>query len=384
MSTALVTTTIFVPRNLEGFMENFAAHGHEDVCTIVIGDRKTPEEVGPYLADLEQQSGFRIDYWDVERQAAWLKDFPELDQALPWNSVQRRNLGYLFGALEGAERIISIDDDNFVTEDDYLGTHRIVGEQVALPAVSTPGGWFNSGSLLTTEPAKPLYHRGFPVDQRESDATPHYEEVEGRVVVNAGLWLEVPDACAMSHVDCPTRVTGFRDGAPEQLLVAVGTNTVFNSQNTSMHRDLLPVIFLPVMGERAGDLVVGRYDDIWMSLFVKALADHLGDYVCVGRPFSRQDRNDHDLLSDMLVELPAMRITPKLVRSLEALRLTADDYAGCYDELVDGLRERLGSDGYSSGEASFLRRMLDRMEVWSRTCRALGVAAGPAGGEEPA
>jgi hypothetical protein len=377
MSTALVTTTIFVPRNLAGYFQNFAANGHRDVFTIVIGDRKTPAEVGPFLADLERSTGYEIDYWDVERQRAWLEDLPELAQALPWNSVQRRNLGYLLAAMKGAERIISIDDDNFVTDDDYLGFHGIVGESATLPAVSTPGGWFNSGSLLETEPEKPLYHRGFPVDRRDGDATPHYQEVSGRVVVNAGLWLETPDADAMSHVDCPVRVTGFRRGAPERLLVAHGTGTVFNSQNTCLHRDLLPVIFLPVMGERAGELVVGRYDDIWMSLFVKRLADHLGDYVCVGRPFSRQVRNDHDLLSDMLVEIPAQRMTPRILRSLDAVELEAGDYAGCYDELVAGLRRRLSADGYSSGEASFLRRMLDRMAVWAKACRATAGAGYP-------
>lgn len=377
MTTALVTTTIFVPHNLEGYLANFEEHDHRDVVTIVIGDRKTPDEVGPYLADLEQRSGYRIDYWDVERQQAWLEDLPELAASIPWNSVQRRNLGYLLAALEGAERIISIDDDNFVTDDDYLGYHAIVGTTAKLPAVTTPTGWFNSAGLLESEPSKPLYHRGFPIDQRGVDDTPSYAEAEGRVVVNAGLWLEVPDVDAMSHLDCPVRVTGFRDGAPQRLLVALGTHTVFNSQNTSMHRDLLPVIYLPVMNERAGELVVGRFDDIWTSLFVKAIADHLGDYVCFGRPLSRQDRNDHDLLHDMLIEIPAIRITSKLIRSLEAIRFTAGDYAGCFDELIEGLRERLAADGYTSGEAAFLRRMLDRMEVWSRTCRSVAPAPEP-------
>ncbi len=377
MSTALVTTTINVPHNIEGYLENFATHGHRDVHTIVIGDRKTPPEAGTYLADLEQSSGYRIDYWDVGKQESWLVDLPELAEALPWNSVQRRNLGYLIAAMEGAERIISIDDDNFVTEDDYLGFHSIVGQSVELPAVSTPGGWFNSASLLATEPDKPLYHRGYPVNKREIDQTPSYADASGRVVVNAGLWLEVPDADAMSHVDCPVRVTGFKPGAPERLLVAHGTDTVFNSQNTTLHRDLLPVIYLPVMGERAGDLVVSRYDDIWMSYFVKKLADHLGDYVCVGRPFARQDRNDHDLLQDMLVEIPAQRMTIRLIESLAAIDLAGGDYSICYDELIEGLRERLGADGYTSGEASFLRRMIDRMEVWSATCRKVAGAAAP-------
>lgn len=369
MTTALVTTTIFVPRNLEGYLDNAARHGHDDLFVVVVGDRKTPPEVGPYLARLERQSGYTVEYWDVERQQDFLADLPELAELLPWNSVQRRNLGYLRAVLAGAERLISIDDDNFVTDDDYFGEHGVVGETVRRPAVTTPDGWFNSASLLETEPPKPLFHRGFPLSCRGLDGSLQIGEEEGRVVVNAGLWLEVPDADAMSHLDCPARVTGFRPDAPQRLLVGRGVRTVFNSQNTALHRDLLPAIYLPPMGGTIGELTVGRYDDIWMSLFVERLVDHLGDYIAVGRPLARQDRNDHDLLDDLLLEIPAMRLTDTLIDSLAAVELTAADYAAAYGELIAGLRERIGIDPYSEDEVVYLGELLDGMEIWLATCR---------------
>ena len=198
---------------------------------------------------------------------------------------------------------------------------------------------------------RPLYHRGFPTSLRGRREPPIRGRARGRVVVNAGLWLDVPDADAMTHVDAPCSVTGFAPGFDGSAAVARGTQMVFNSQNTAFHRDLLPAMFLMPMGGRCGNLVVGRYDDIWMGICVKAIADHLGDYVTVGRPLVRQLRNEHDLLADMLVELPAQRITNKLVVSLARLELSGADYGACYLELVEHLVAALADRRLQRGRA---------------------------------
>lgn len=366
MKTALVTTTIHVPKNLEGYFDNLAAKGHRDVEAIVIGDLKSPPETARYLADLSQRCGYAVEYWDAARQRAWLEDVPELDRLLPWNSVQRRNLAYLLAVENGAENIITIDDDNFATEDDYLGGHGIIGQNVKLRAVASSTGWFNTASLLVTEPTRPLFHRGFPICKRGIDEQLTYSEQKGRVVANAGLWLGVPDACAMTHNDAPCEVTGFRPGFDGRLAVAHGTCMVLNSQNTAFHRDTLPAMFLMPMGGKVGPLVVGRYDDIWMGIFLKVIADHLGDQVCAGVPLVRQIRNDHDLINDMLVEIPAQRITNKLTKTIGRIELQGRDYGTCYLELIEQLRSALSVDGYTADEQSYLTDMYKGMEIWAR------------------
>lgn len=374
MKTALVTTTINIPRNIEGYLTNFATNGYtDDVEVIVIGDLKSPPETQKYLDDLQEQTGYPISYWGVDRQRQWLKELPKLDRLLPYNSVQRRNLGYLQATMNGAECIISIDDDNFATEQDYLGGHGIIGQVMSMEAVSSSSRWFNSGSILQTSPAKPLYHRGFPTSMRGVPEELSYSRIEGRFVVNAGMWLGTPDADAMSHLDCPVEVIGFRNGFEGRLAVAHGTNMVFNSQNTSFHRDLLPCLFLMPMGDKVGELVVGRYDDIWMSIFIKKIVDHMGDYVSVGIPFVRQERNDHDLLQDMLVEIPAMRITNKLIPTLDRIRVSGNDYHSCYAELVEQLRSEIPKDNFSVEEREYLDTMLNRMQSWSEICEKIQV-----------
>ena len=362
MKTAIVTTTINLPPNLPSYFENLGKNDHRDVEFIVIGDMKSPADTGEYLARLAGESGFTIHWWDVDRQREWLKDLPELDLLIAYNSVQRRNLGYLQAAAAGAECIITIDDDNYATDDDYLAGHGIIGKTETLPIVSSSTGWFNTGSILVTEPAKPLYHRGYPLNMRGIPEELTRSTAEGRVVANAGMWLETPDADAMCHLDVPVEVTGFADGFEGRIAVAHGTCMVFNSQNTAFHRDTLPAMFLIPMGEKIGPLMVNRYDDIWMSIFFKVVADQMGDYVCAGRPLVRQIRNEHDLLQDALWENPAQRMTLTLTDILPKIELTESTYGNCYRQLAGELRGHLNR--FTSEEQVFLEQMLRRMEAW--------------------
>src|SRR5262245_37300405 len=105
---ALVTTTIHVPHCLENYLENVERHGHgERISVIVVGDRKTPPTVGEYLAGLGRHFPASITYLDVEAQKPFLRRWPALDQALRYNCIQRRNIGYLKAALDGAHVIVS-------------------------------------------------------------------------------------------------------------------------------------------------------------------------------------------------------------------------------------------------------------------------------------
>lgn len=368
MKTAVVTTTIRIPKNLEGYTAQFAKYGHKDVEFIVIGDLKSPNGLQSYLDDLKARTGFPIEHWDVERQKIWLKAFPKLDRILPYNSIQRRNLGYLLAVVGGADCIISIDDDNYVTEVDFLGAHEIVGTEASLPMVASSTGWFNTPSLLETSPQRPLYHRGFPICMRGVQENLRPSVGRGRVVVNVGLWRGVPDADAISHLDYPVNVIGFREDFPGRVAIASGTQIAFNSQNTAFHRDLLPCMFLIPMGDYIGNFKIGRYDDIWMSFFVKAIADHMGDLVCVGQPLVNQERNEHDLMDDLIQEIPGMRITNKLVNSLRRVHLKGRDYFSCYMTLIEELRRSLVEDNYTSEERCYFILVLDRMKIWAEAC----------------
>jgi len=373
VKTTIVTTTIHVPRMLDGYVENILAHGHSDVSFTIIGDLKTPPEIRDYLEGLARRGLGPVEYWDVDRQKAWLKRFPDLDRLIPYNSIQRRNLGYLAAYEAGSDVIISIDDDNFVTDDDFVGMHSCVGTIRELRAVRSSTSWFNPCDMLEVRPRRRIYHRGFPHSKRWAKEELSFRQERGRVVVNAGLWLETPDVDAVTHLEEPVEVVGLKsDFSDAAVALAGGTWAPFNSQNTAFHRSLLPCMYLVVMGDRIDGLRVDRFDDIWMSYFTRKIADHLGDYIQFGRPLLRQSRNPHDFMRDLVWELPGMILTNKLIITLEQLELSSGDYLSCYVELAGRLREAVcEAREYTYEEKGYLLKLTDGMRVWAKACEAL-------------
>ena len=75
---ALVTTTIHVPRCLEGYLENAERHGHaERLAVVVVGDRKSPPETGAFLGELRARFPSEVIWLDIEAQRDYLRRWPE-------------------------------------------------------------------------------------------------------------------------------------------------------------------------------------------------------------------------------------------------------------------------------------------------------------------
>ncbi len=358
MSVCIVTTTINRPVLLQAYCENARAHGHKDVQFVIIGDKKTPPDVGAYCATLSNDYGYQVDYLDVDAQLSYLASYPELGEHLPFNSIQRRNIGLLIGYQTGRDVIVTIDDDNLVGEDDYFGAHGDVGNSIERDSISSDTGWFNVCEMLEEEAGRPFYHRGYPMEQRWSDGETFRDRRKARVVVNAGLWLNDPDIDAVTRLDMPIRTVGVRPELPERLLLASGTWCPFNSQNTALAREVIPAYFLSPY--------VGRYDDIWASYFLRKIVDHLGDAVQYGQPLVTQERNVHNLWVDLDKERDGMQLTDRLVSMLRGLQLEEETYGACFQELTEGVSSAvLVSDSFDANAKKFIGDALQGMRVWS-------------------
>src|SRR5690349_19610023 len=202
MSTSIVTTTIHIPVLLEKYAENARFFGHPDVDFIVIGDRKTPSGTREYCESIAARY-YPCEYLDIEDQQTYLERFPRLWDHWRFDSIQRRNIGILKAYENGADVVITIDDDNLIMNQDFVGIHGIAGAQLELPAVESTSGWFNVCSLLEEASGTAFYHRGFPVAQRwkESVAFESVSPACRRVAVNAGFWLDDPDIDALARLN---------------------------------------------------------------------------------------------------------------------------------------------------------------------------------------
>ena len=124
-SVAIVVTTIYEPKFLDGYVANLQRFGRENVEIIVIIDRKTPASVA------ERCAHYGLLCPTLDEQETFLARFPALAPRIPYDSDNRRNIGFLMALDRGAELLISIDDDNYCLDDvDFVGEHLAAGKTI--------------------------------------------------------------------------------------------------------------------------------------------------------------------------------------------------------------------------------------------------------------
>jgi len=306
VKTALITTTINVPKVLE----LYRAHS-EDVRFFVAMDKKSPTAAFEFCNKMEncEALGEHGHYW-------------KCSELIGWNTIARRNIAMLEALQWGADIIVTIDDDNIPLDAAYfwhfekvlVAGHRHNGIQA-----SSESGWFDVGTLL--DPEAP--HRGFP---HTKASAPTYSHVcQRKVGVAAGICLGDPDISATTRIarapvvhrvsellragivvdpagERRIELTTTKSDHAEYPLTEMayrGTNrgcwTVWNSQNTALIRELAPAFFMVPQFK--------RFDDILGSLVVQRIMREKGYVTHFGQPFVIQQRNQHDLLSDLEAEI---------------------------------------------------------------------------------
>jgi len=316
----IVMTTINVPTLLEGYADNFAQFGHlEQVDCVIVGDRKTPHAAVQQLAARLCERQFQVTYLDLEEQEKYLDRFPQLKPLIPYNSDNRRNIGYLWAVERGTDILAAVDDDNFVGADDWYAGHALVGSTITAKTVECQSGWYNPCDLMDTDPPRRIYARGFPYAKRWPPTAETYAMSDGRVVINGGLWLNEPDVDSLTRLTEPVRGVSLRE---ERVMLAPGTWAPINTQNTAFHRDVVPAFYFVPVGAPVSGIPVERYGDIWAGFFAQKVIEHLHDRVTFGAPTCDHRRNVHRLLHDLELEFWSVQLTDPLAEMLRSWKLT--------------------------------------------------------------
>lgn len=372
--TAIVVTTIFEPAFLDGYIDDLERNGRSgQVDLIVIVDRKTPPTVAQRCA-YHRERGHSIVCPTVEEQDVWLGKFPGLRERIPYNSDNRRNIGYLLALHRGAEVLISIDDDNYcISGGDFVGAHAVSGSDCTAPEAISNDGWYNVATMLRGHPAFEIYPRGFPYAARNKPRKVTMgPPVTRRVAMNAGLWLGDPDVDAITRLGIAPRI----DSANAQsVLLGPGTWSPINTQNTSLSREAVAAYYYPRMGYSVGGMTIDRYGDILSGYFAQKCAQSLGHSIRVGSPVANHRRTPHNLFKDLYHELAGMVIIEDLLPWLRELRISESGYANAYQALAQALEERAsGFSGFvwDNGAREFLVLTAGNMRAWLAAIRSIG------------
>ena len=166
MQTAITLTTIYKPLVIEEYLKNIIKYNHKDTEIIVVEDKKTPSGVKDFCDDLSKKYSITIKYLDLKFQKNYLIKYPDLDKYLPFNSFARRNIGDLFAYERGFNVVIRVDDDNCPLDDDFVGTHNLVGKNIKATILNSKNGWYNVCEELIDKDGMPFYPRGFLYNKR--------------------------------------------------------------------------------------------------------------------------------------------------------------------------------------------------------------------------
>lgn len=323
LKTALITTTIHVPRVLALYRKL-----GPDVQFFVAADEKTPLEAYEFCAGIPNCEIYSP---DRQRELGY-----ECSALIGWNCIQRRNIALLEAVKWGADVIYSCDDDNISLDEDHWFNvsepfeydNRLMRKAPfsGLKA-SSPTGWFDPGCLLVPQ----TKHRGFPISIKSD---PVFEPViDARIGVAAGLCLGDPDIDAVTRIATAPIIHSVSElGRAGVVVDPRETKTVFNSQNTAFIRELAPAMFMAPF--------VQRYDDIYASLICQRVMRARDMHVHFGQPFIWQQRNEHNLLSDLRAELDGMDYVLDFSKWLDDIALfkKPDEYRDSLSSITKQVR----------------------------------------------
>ncbi len=299
MQIYLVIPTIRSLSFLEEWKDQFSQ------CSLIIVEDHITKEIVP------PTKGFKKIYhytWaDIQT------DFGTDEWIFPRKNAGIRSYGFWKAYALGADVVITLDDDCFPVETNFVEQH------IDNLTSNAPTDWFP-----TFPHPDYLYTRGFPYDIRNKQ----------KVVVSHGLWSNKMDMDAKTQIAIgEVNVLAY---PPLRQFIPTGSFFAMSSMNLAFTREVLPLMYFPLMGTDPEGKAWGydRYDDIWAGIFMKKILDHLGMSAVNGSPFV-EHRKASDPAINLLKEKTGIEENERLWQQVQAVTLTKDSVLSCYQELTE-------------------------------------------------
>jgi hypothetical protein len=216
--------------------------------------------------------------------------------------------------------IATIDDDNIPFDD--WGLNVFVGDSCRA-AIVTPVGDNRCFDPMSMTNHSDLWHRGFPLEMvATKNRIQVTNEVIDKVLIQVNLWNGDPDVDAI--VRLAKRPMISLETEPKNTQYVPSVITPFNSQNTILHRSIVPY-YMCLPG-------VGRFDDIWGAYLLQAILFREGKskFVMFDKANVYQNRNEQNLVSNLEAEIYGYRNTFQFVNMCNDLKYT-------FEHLIDFL-----------------------------------------------
>ncbi|RMF84220.1 MAG: hypothetical protein D6736_19740 [Nitrospinota bacterium] len=297
------------------------------------------------------------------------KEFLGSEETLiPRKTDTCRSFGFYMAWRQGYRYIVTLDDD-CMTHPGFLAAHgAVLGKICSLPAVSsTP--WYNTLDNLVLEqdgsPLKRWYARGYPYCYRlEPPPPPTVSPVQGRVVCNMGMWLQVPDINGIDKIagDVPQSV----DLKEERLAIAPGTSFSLCIMNVAFLAEIVPAFYQLPMNAPVCNARLDRFGDIWSGYILKKLADIRGDLLTIGAPVvthTKMGNTVREMQGEHFGHLLESHFYPLVDEAVE--EVSPGSYQEMYHQFARSFARSVKKRKLPEGYQAFFTIMSEKMIRWS-------------------
>jgi hypothetical protein len=264
---------------------------------IIVGDINTPP-------DWEREK--YVFYLSIEKQKEY---FPKISRLIPIKHYSRKNLGYLYAIIKGAETILDLDDDNFIYKDaDIIFSKYLRGKLLI-----SQKKWVNVYKYFTN---KLIWPRGLPLE---------YIHNFGKTINTNGYVIcpiqqfvvdGDPDVDAIYRIMFPKQKIIFKKNL-KPLIPDKFNWTPFNSQCTLFFKEAFPVLYLPCY-------LNFRLVDIWRAFVAQSVLWVKDFRLAFREPIGQQIRNKHNLANDFHDEIKGYIFNGIIAEKIEKQLMTLD------------------------------------------------------------
>lgn len=300
-------TIVCIPNHLPNLdhLKSWEEFKSADVEIIVVQDIGDKPEI---------PEGFNVtiyDHKDIE------KDLGKSSWIIPSQTSACRSYGYYKAWQRKPDMIITLDNDCYPETENYF----VSGHSQMLSAKATLD-WFPTTDIVFT--------RGFPYLIRN----------KADVVLNHGMWSNVPDLDAPTSLHRPT--LRFKRAEKSQVIPRYNFFPMC-MMNLAWRTDITPLLYAGIFGP---EYKFDQFDDIWSGVLAKKVVDHLGMGVRSGYP-SVEHRKQSNVFTNLQKQAPGMLLNENFWKEVQAVKLTKQTVIDAYEELITNLPDTI--DGEPEG-----------------------------------
>lgn len=305
------------------------AETEEDLCVVVVADKKSPIEYNVTRAHLV--------YLTVEDQEKLDYNIMKL---VPWNHFARKNVGFLYAIQHGAKRIFDLDDDNELISEKNIMDQVFRKNKKTFKFVNTTQYVTNPYMIYLNKEGEYIWPRGYPL---EAIKTPHdYSYIDEDPSKKSSLVNKIgviqylqnvnPDLDAIYRITSTIPST-FDPSITYCIILKKTSFSPWNAQSTVFEYETFWGMLLPMT-------VHGRVSDIWRSYFTQRVMWERDKYMAFCPSIVNHIRNQHRLIKDFDAEMPLYTQTEAMLKFLNEWTPSAQEVPEILEELYVEMYER--------------------------------------------